>query len=52
MWKWNSWERKLRSKHFRGRDGYEEFKKRNLGEKFGELNSRERKYGITKLGRH
>ena len=35
-----------------GRDWDDEFKERNLGEKFGKLSSRERKYGISKLGRH
>ena len=34
--KWNSWERKLRSKHLGGRDGDDEFKERNIGEKLGE----------------
>ena len=37
MWKWNSWERKLRNKHLGGRDVEDEFKERNLGEKFGEF---------------
>ena len=36
MWKWNSWERKLRNKHLGGRDGEDEFRERNLGEKLGE----------------
>ena len=52
MWKWNSWEIILRNKHLGSRDGDDEFKERNLGEKFGDRNPREKKYWITKLGRH
>ena len=36
LWKWNSWERKLRTKHLRRRPGEDEFKERNWGDKFGE----------------
>ena len=36
LWKWNSWERKLRNKNWGGRLGEDEFKERRLGEKFGE----------------
>ena len=36
FWKWNSWERKLRNKDLGGRDGEDEFRERNLGEKLRE----------------
>ena len=36
LWKWISWERKLRNKHLGVRDGEDKFRERNLREKLGE----------------
>ena len=50
MWKWNSWKRKLRNKHLGGRDGHDEFRERNLEEKFWEMKFKGEKIWDYKTG--